>query len=85
MEPLATGSYSKEEGLRLRWLAGYSLGAQIDGSEIVIRANPEGLRSLAGHLLTLADDSVPSGVHAHWEPLLELDDDSVAMVVEKVD
>jgi hypothetical protein len=78
------GTYSSEAGLRLpRWVPGYRLRVDATGDEVTISANAQGLRSLAQHLLTLADDSVPQGVHAHLEPGLELDDDSVALIVDE--
>jgi hypothetical protein len=77
------GSYSKESGLRLVWVPGYTLTVVAGADGVTVCGNSEGLRSLAQHLLTLADDVVPSGVHAHMEPGLELDDDSTSLVVEK--
>lgn len=80
---LPFGSYSAEEGLQLNWLDGYSLEVRVLGGEVVISANPEGLRSLAAHLLTLAREEVPRGVHAHMEPGLELDDGSAPLIVDR--
>jgi hypothetical protein len=77
------GSYSPESGLRLVWVPGYHLGVQANADEVTITGNPEGLRSLAQHLLTLADEAVPSGAHAHFEPGSELDDNSASLVVDK--
>jgi hypothetical protein len=77
------GSYTRESGLRLTWQTDYRLEVFSDGQEVVIRANEAGLRSLAQHLLTLALGHVPAGVHVHMEPGLELEDDSVSLVVEK--
>ena len=73
-----------ESGLRLpNWVPGYCLRVDAASGEVTISANAQGLRSLAQLLLTLADDGVPLGVHAHLEPGLELDDDSVALIVSK--
>ena len=77
------GTYSADAGLRLNWIPGYYLRVDAAGGEVTITANVQGLRSLAQHLLTLADDGVPPGVHAHLEPGLELDDDAVALIVDK--
>jgi hypothetical protein len=78
------GTYSSETGLQLpNWVPGYCLRVDAAGDEVTISANAQGLRSLAQHLLTLADDGVPLGVHVHLEPGLELDDDSVALIVDK--
>jgi hypothetical protein len=77
------GSYSAERGLSLTWVPGYSLRVVATDGEVVISGNEQGLRSLAQHLLTLADGKVPAGVHAHIEPSLELDDNSVALILDK--
>jgi hypothetical protein len=77
------GSYSPESGLRLKWQADYRLCVVSGGQEVLITADAAGLRSLALHLLTLPQEHVPAGVHAHMEPGLELEDDSVPLVVEK--
>ncbi|MFD7440105.1 hypothetical protein [Streptomyces sp. NPDC059909] len=55
------------------------------GGEIVIEANAPGLRTLAGHLLTLAEDGVPDGSHLHLEDSNGLADWSVGLVLERTD
>ncbi|WP_432856745.1 Imm32 family immunity protein [Amycolatopsis sp. CA-161197] len=56
----------------------------IDGSAVLVRGNPAGLRSLARHLLTLAQESVPAGSHLHLTGGSELDGDA-DLVVERAD
>ena len=77
------GTYSPEQGLRLVWVPGYALRVGTADREVTISGNEQGLRSLAQHLLTLADAQVPAGVHAHIEPGLELDDDSATLILDK--
>lgn len=55
------------------------------GREVVIEANAAGLRTLAGHLLTLARDGVPDGSHLHLEDGNGLEDGSVGLVLERGD
>ncbi|MFE7245673.1 hypothetical protein [Streptomyces sp. NPDC057580] len=55
------------------------------GGEVVIEANAAGLRTLAGHLLTLAQDGVPDGSHLHLEDNNGLEDGSVGLVLERSD
>ncbi|MGW2062575.1 Imm32 family immunity protein [Streptomyces sp. NPDC001937] len=55
------------------------------GGEVVIEANAAGLRTLAGHLLTLAQDAVPDGSHLHLEDSNGLADGSVGLVLERSD
>jgi hypothetical protein len=78
------GRYSNETGLHLVWVPGYTLRIVAGTDGVLVSGNEQGLRSLAQHLLTLADQVVPVGVHAHMEPGLELDDDSAALTVEKI-
>jgi hypothetical protein len=77
------GSYSAESGLRLTWVPGYKVRVAVTDGEVLITANQQGLLSLAQHLLTLAQADVPSGVHAHMEPGLELEEDSTALILDK--
>jgi hypothetical protein len=55
------------------------------GGEIVIEANAAGLRTLASHLLTLAEDGTPDGHHLHLEGLNGLEEGSVGLVLERSD
>ena len=78
-------TYSQATGGSFTWNPGYSLKVAALGGEVVIAANAEGLKSLARHLLTMAQADVPDGYHIHFEPELELEDQSLALVLEKVD
>ena len=40
--------------------------------------------SLSRHLLTLAQDSVPSGTHIHFDDLNSLEDGSIGLIIEKL-
>jgi hypothetical protein len=77
------GTYSAESGLHLEWVEGFLVDVRIMGDEVTICANAPGLRSLAQHLLTLAESDVPDGVHIHLEPGLELEDTSVSLVLDR--
>lgn len=72
-----TSIFTWEEGARIevRNLAG----------EIVIEANAAGLKTLAGHLLTLAQDGTPDGAHLHLDEHNGLEEGSAAMVLERCD
>lgn len=78
------GSYSVEHGLSLRWVPGFLISATATSHDITISGNAEGLRSLAQHLLTLAEEDVPGGAHVHFEPGLELELDSVPLILNKM-
>ncbi len=67
----------------------YILAVQIAGSpqEVTITADKEGLIVLARHLLTLAQDDVPSGCHIHYDDYSSsglLEKGSRSMVVNKM-
>lgn len=72
-----TGVFTWEEGARIEV---HNLGG-----EIVIEANAAGLKTLAGHLLTLAQDGTPDGAHLHLEENNGLEDGSVGLVLERCD
>ncbi|MGI5250090.1 Imm32 family immunity protein [Actinacidiphila glaucinigra] len=55
------------------------------GGEIVIEANADGLRTLARHLLTLAQDGTPDGAHLHLEAGMGLAEGSRSLVLERCD
>ncbi|GAA1225556.1 hypothetical protein GCM10009665_14990 [Kitasatospora nipponensis] len=55
------------------------------GAEIVIEANAAGLRTLARHVLTLAEAGTPDGSHLHLEDSNGLEEGSVGLVLERDD
>ncbi|MCF3130235.1 hypothetical protein IPZ69_07595 [Streptomyces olivochromogenes] len=55
------------------------------GREIAIEANAAGLKTLAGHLLTLAQDGTPDGAHLHLEEHDGLEGGSASLVLERCD
>jgi hypothetical protein len=77
------GTYSSERGLQLAWVEGFTIEVAVHGGEVLIKADAAGLQSLAAHLLTLADQGVPVGAHVHLGPGVELEDESVSLIVER--
>jgi hypothetical protein len=67
------------------WEADARIEVRSLGREVVIEANAAGLRTLAGHLVTLAEDGVPDGTHVHLEDSNGLVDGSVGLVLERSD
>ncbi|NKY98888.1 Imm32 family immunity protein [Nocardiopsis alborubida] len=61
------------------------IGVRDLGGEIVIEANAAGLRTLARHLLTLAEDGTRDGTHLHLEEHNGLEEGSVRLVLERCD
>ncbi len=66
----------------LHWTEGFSITVRNENGAVVISANPEGLCSLANHLLTLAEESC--GAHLHLDENNALEDGSVELVLERV-
>ncbi|MFI1924729.1 hypothetical protein [Streptomyces sp. NPDC020377] len=67
------------------WEEGARIEVRNLGSEIVIEANAAGLKTLASHLLTLAQNGTPDGAHLHLEENNGLEEGSVGLVLERCD
>ncbi|MFF4529687.1 hypothetical protein ACFY1P_10485 [Streptomyces sp. NPDC001407] len=53
------------EGMRFAWDGDFEIEMAVSEMDVVIKANPAGLTSLARHLLTLAQEGVSEGSHLH--------------------
>lgn len=76
--------YKKQEGIKTIWDNDFIIESTIQGNSIVIKANEAGLRSLARHLLTLAQNEVPVGGHVHYDDLNSLENGSCEIILEKL-
>ena len=78
--------YDPREGVVLRYEGDYRIKLEITGEhEILLSANKDGLISLATHLLTLAQDTVPACEHFHLTEDDTLEDGSAELIVQKMD
>lgn len=59
--------YNSKDGLRLDWVNGFEIKSNVNEDSMVIKANKEGLLSLANHLANLAQADVPPGTHIHLD------------------
>jgi len=62
--------YSRAHGVVTKWHDGTELRIELANSPepmAIIAGNADGLRSLARHLLTLAQDDVPLGSHLDFD------------------
>ncbi|WP_432871822.1 Imm32 family immunity protein [Microbispora rosea] len=76
--------YEPSRGVRLVWDDEAQIVVSLDGDETVtISANVAGLRTLARHLLTLAQDGVSAGSHIHLDGYSGLEEESVSLIVER--
>jgi len=78
------GEKSTDGSFRLVWEDGYEIHSAIQGDEIIIKANRQGLRTLASHLMALAEEDVSSGYHIHLDDLNSLEDGSYGIVLERI-
>ena len=64
----------------LQWVEGFTISTSIDGRTAVIRANREGLLSLANQLVSLAKEA--PGSHIHYDEYNSLENGSADLIVE---
>lgn len=76
--------YSPDMGMVLNWENDFQIKVSNENGTILIEANTEGLISLANHFLNLAQNSVPTGTHIHFDKFNSLEDDSLELLIEKI-
>ena len=67
----------------LHWENGFVIDVRTESGAAVIRANREGLLSLANHLKALAGE--PAGSHIHLDQWNALEDGSVELILERIE
>ena len=69
--------------MELHWEDDFTIKVRIekDGA-VVLSANEDGLRSLASHLLALAEED--PGSHIHYDEGNSLEEGSAELIVEKI-
>ena len=75
--------YSSSNGMLLKWENTSSIKVEIEEGEVCIKANVAGLRSLANHLLNLAQEKVPQNIHLHLDDMNGLEEGSCGLIIEK--
>lgn len=70
--------------MNMPWKDNFKIESRLDGDEFIIRANAEGLISLAQQLLSLADAQTPTGTHFHYDESNSLENGSFSFVIEKI-
>lgn len=75
--------YSESNGIKYNWENGFEIEVKNTDGIIKIIANKEGLKSLANHLLNLAQDEVPIGYHLHFDENNSLEEGSLELIIEK--
>lgn len=79
---ISKNSYS-EFGFHYNWLDHFKIELFIEDDTVIIRANKEGLESLAKHLFLLSQDFVPNHYHLHYDNMNSFEDGSNALIIEK--
>ena len=68
--------------MNVQWVDGFEISTNIDDGTIIIRANREGLLSLANQLITLAEEK--PGSHIHYDENNSLEEGSAELIIEKL-
>ena len=76
--------YNNDDGLTIHWENAFTIEVNFNNEITYIKANKEGLVSLAIQLLTLAQDTVEPGRHIHYDYNNSLEDGSSDLVIEKI-
>lgn len=69
--------------MKTEWIDGSVIRVKADKKEVTISANKEGLLSLAGQLMALAEGM--AGDHIHYDEYNSLEEGSAEMIIEKTE
>lgn len=69
--------------MRVRWEDGFEIRTAIDGDEVVLSANREGMLSLANIFRDLAEER--PGAHIHLDECNSLEDGSCELVIVRAE
>ena len=75
--------YKKSEGFKFNWHNGFEISFINKDGQGIIKANKEGLKSLANHLLNMDQDEVPDNYHIHLDDYGSLEEGSNELIIEK--
>lgn len=77
--------YDSSIGIQLKWNNNFAIEVKNEENSVIIKANVEGLLSLASHLLCLSQDAVTNGTHIHLDKFNSLEENSCDLVIERED
>ncbi|MBO4659560.1 MAG: hypothetical protein J5637_08055 [Prevotella sp.] len=69
--------------MNIEWVDGYKISVGGDGHSVTLSANGEGMLSLAKQLVALAGEA--PGTHIHYDKYNSLEDDSIELIIERID
>ena len=67
--------------MEIKWEDGFEISVSVTADGAVVSANPEGLRSLAGILMSLAEAA--PGAHVHLDEHNSLEDGSAELILAR--
>jgi hypothetical protein len=70
--------------MKFEWIDGFKIEVSFVNNQVLIKANYEGLNSLANHFRTLAEDKM-KGAHFHLDEFVGLEVGSMELIIEKID
>jgi len=79
--------YNPKLGMQFSWEDNFKIECKksiYNNNTFIIKANEAGLKSLANHLLTLSQSSIPSGYDFHLDDSNGLEEGSCELIFEKV-
>lgn len=82
------GKCDHGSGVYCLWEDDFEIWCQVSENfdRVVIKANVDGLKSLANHCLTLAQDGAPYGAHIHLDvDPFELEPGSIEMILGRLE
>lgn len=65
--------------MEIKWEDGFEIAVSAESGSVLVEANRQGLRSLAGILLSLADGA--PGEHVHLDAYNSLEDGSAELIL----
>ena len=68
--------------MKIEWTDGFEIRVSVDGDEVLISANREGLLSLSEQFSALAEEA--PGYHIHYDGQNSLEEGSAALIVERI-
>ena len=76
--------YNPSKGIQYTWEDGFEVQTELDDDSIVIKANKEGLKSLAYQLLTLAELPEDKKSHLHYDEHNSLEEGYIELIIDRI-
>jgi len=69
--------------MKLDWIRGYAIKVEMDKDSVIIKANTEGLLSLADHFKKIA--AMHEGFHLYLDQTNSLENQSIGLTIVKIE